>query len=102
MAKVFRKAFKQKVSFGQALKSDNYLSRAGGGRHPEQGEKQEQKLEEYNSSARRWVVTCVAWGPRLHGHYMGSNPSYHACELCNLEPTAEPLCASVSSFQKWK
>lgn len=49
MAKVFRKAFKQKVSFRQALKGDNYLSRVGGGRHPEQGEKQEQVLKEYNS-----------------------------------------------------
>lgn len=45
IARVFRKAFKEQVSFRQTLKDENYLSSAESDRRPKQGGKQEQKMK---------------------------------------------------------
>lgn len=49
---IFRKAFKEKVSFRQALEDENYLNRAEGGRHLKQGKmKRVQFWEEHSLTA---------------------------------------------------
>lgn len=48
--------------------------------------------------------SIMSWvgSPRFCGHYLGSDPSYLARELGDLEPVAQSLSALLSSFEKWE